>query len=105
MNRRVQDALNEKNTKLRSIKDSSKADLDAFKRMKEAEYAREYEELKKKINEGDGNKGQSDNHQASVTMETIEKDYAENKNRVIDLLVSNVLSVNIEIPKVVKGTF
>ena len=92
--------------KLRSIKESSKADLDAFKRMKEAEYAREYEELKKKINEGGdaANKG-SDNHQATVTMETIEKDYAENKNRVIDLLVSNVLSVNIEIPKVVKGTF
>ena len=104
VNRRVQDALNEKNMKLRSIKESAKADLDAFKRMKEAEYAKEYDELKKKINEGDANKG-SDNHQASVTMETIEKDYAENKNRVIDLLVSNVLSVNIEIPKVVKGTF
>jgi hypothetical protein len=38
-------------------------------------------------------------------METIERDYAANKDLVIDLLVSNVLSVNIEIPKVVKGTF
>jgi hypothetical protein len=38
-------------------------------------------------------------------MEQIEKDYLKNKDLVIDLLVKNVLSVNIEIPKVVKGAF
>jgi hypothetical protein len=38
-------------------------------------------------------------------MDVIEKDYNQNKERVIDLLVSNVLSVNIEIPKVVKGAY
>ena len=104
VNRKVQDALNQKNTKLRSIKDSAKGDIDAFKKAKEAEYSIVYEKLKKQINEGDQGKG-ADNHQSSVTMETIERDYAANKELVIDLLVSNVLSVNIEIPKVVKGTF
>ena len=40
-----------------------------------------------------------------MKMEQIEKDYLKNKDLVIDLLVKNVLSVNIEIPKVVKGAF
>ena len=47
VNRKVQDAINQKNTKLRSIKDSAKADIDAFKKAKEAEYAAVYEKLKK----------------------------------------------------------
>jgi hypothetical protein len=38
-------------------------------------------------------------------MAKIEEDYAKNKDMVVDLLVKNVLSVNIEIPKVVKGAF
>ena len=38
-------------------------------------------------------------------MDQIEHDYENNKAQVIELLVRNVLSVNIEIPKVVKGTF
>ena len=42
---------------------------------------------------------------ASYDMETIQKDYIKNKDSVVDLLVRNVLTVNIEIPKVVKGTF
>lgn len=47
---------------------------------------------------GDGNKEQED-------MEHIQKDFQKNKDIVVDLLVKNVLSVNIEIPKVVKGEF
>ena len=39
VNRKVQDALNKKNSMLRSIKDSAKGDIDAFKKAKEAEYA------------------------------------------------------------------
>ena len=38
-------------------------------------------------------------------MKVIEEDYARNRESVVDLLVRNVLSVNIEIPKVVKGAF
>jgi len=37
--------------------------------------------------------------------EQIGKDFDKNKDIAIDLLVKNVLSVNIEIPKVVKGAF
>ncbi len=88
---------------LRSIKDSAKPDIDEFKRQKEHEYQVQYEALKKKINEGNGDKDGA--KQEAVTMDVIEKDYNQNKERVIDLLVSNVLSVNIEIPKVVKGAY
>ena len=35
----------------------------------------------------------------------LQRDYTKNKDVVVDLLVKNVLSVNIEIPKVVKGAF
>jgi hypothetical protein len=38
-------------------------------------------------------------------MKVIEEDYAHNRDSVVELLVRNVLSVNIEIPKVVKGAF
>ena len=58
VNRNVQAALNNKNMKLRSIKDSAKGDIEAFKRQKEAEYASEFEKLKKKINDGEGEKAE-----------------------------------------------
>ena len=38
-------------------------------------------------------------------MDNIQKDFQKHKEIVVDLLVKNVLSVNIEIPKVVKGEF
>ena len=38
-------------------------------------------------------------------MDKLQKDFQKNKDQVVDLLVKNVLSVNIEIPKVVKGNF
>ena len=58
-------------------------------------------QLKSKIADegaGDGNQEQRD-------MDNIQRDFQKNKEVVVDLLVKNVLSVNIEIPKVVKGTF
>jgi hypothetical protein len=38
-------------------------------------------------------------------MAVIEADYARNRDSVVDLLVKNVLSVSIEIPRVVKAAF
>ena len=105
VNRRVQDALNNKNKKLQSIKESSKAEIEAFKMEKEKEYQKKYAHLKEEISSGGKDDKSGQTHQSQVTMETIENDYTRNKDRVVDLLVSNVLSVNIEIPKVVKGTF
>ena len=35
----------------------------------------------------------------------IEKQYTENKDKVIKLLLDNIMNVDLEIPKVVKGIF
>ena len=100
VNRLVQEAIDRKNALLTGIKQSSQADINAFKEQQEAEYQKKHAELVKKIEE-EANKGKTQ----QVSMKEIEKDYENNKAQVIDLLVRNVLSVNIEIPKVVKGTF
>ena len=56
--------------------------------------------MKKKIHEeGQADAGREEN------IEALQRDYTKNKDQVVDLLVKNVLSVNIEIPKVVKGVF
>ena len=100
VNKKVQDALNHKNNLLRSIKDSAKPDIDAFRAHQQAEYEKKLKELIAKIDsEKDVTAG------TQVNMDQINEDYKNNKSRVIDLLVSIVLAVNIEIPKVVKGTF
>ena len=57
--------------------------------------------MKKKIE----SEGTGDGKQDQVDMEAIQKDYLNNKETVVDLLVRNVLSVSIEIPRVVKGNF
>ena len=38
-------------------------------------------------------------------MSQIQRDYDQNKQLVIDMLIQNVMQVNKEIPKVVKGNF
>ncbi len=57
--------------------------------------------MKKRIED----EGKGDGNEEELEMKRIEGDYEKNKERVVELLVSNVLNVNIEIPKVVKGAF
>ena len=40
-----------------------------------------------------------------VSMESIHKDFLKNKDYVIEMLIKNVINVNVEIPRVVKGDF
>ena len=100
VNKKVQEAINKKNQMMRSIKESAEKDIDQYRKAVEKQYNEEYERLKKHI-EAEGKKDNQD----TVDMAKIEEDYAKNKDMVVDLLVKNVLSVNIEIPKVVKGAF
>jgi len=100
VNRKVQEAINKKNQMMRSIKESAEKDIEQYRKAVEKRYNEDYEKLKKLIEE-EGKKDSQD----TVDMSKIEEDYARNKDMVVDLLVKNVLSVNIEIPKVVKGAF
>ena len=38
-------------------------------------------------------------------MESIHKDFLKNKDPVIEMLIKNVINVNVDIPRVVKGDF
>eukprot|EP00347_Sterkiella_histriomuscorum_P001535 403371662 len=101
VNKKVSEALNRKNNRLKSIKEEAERDLAQYRVDKEAEYQRELARLKQKIEE----EGASDGSNEQRDMDNIQKDFQKNKEAVVDLLVKNVLSVNIEIPKVVKGNF
>ena len=41
----------------------------------------------------------------SEEVKQIDRDFTTNKAQVIDMLIKNVMNVNIEIPKVIKGDF
>ena len=43
--------------------------------------------------------------QDDAVYEAIASDYEANKDAVIEMLIANVMNVNIEIPKVVRGDF
>ncbi|CDW77085.1 atpase h+ transporting v1 subunit g isoform 1 [Stylonychia lemnae] len=101
VNKRVSEALQRKNQRLKVIKEEAEKELTQYRIDKEAEYQRELARLKQKIAE----EGSADGNQEQRDMDNIQRDFQKNKEIVVDLLVKNVLSVNIEIPKVVKGTF
>ena len=49
VNKRVRKALEEKNEKLRSIKEMSAGDIDRFRAEKEKEYQRQYEAVRTRL--------------------------------------------------------
>jgi len=51
------------------------------------------------------NEQQSVNASEQVSMESIHKDFLKNKDPVIEMLIKNVINVNVDIPRVVKGDF
>eukprot|EP00349_Pseudokeronopsis_sp_Brazil_P000736 CAMPEP_0202957454 /NCGR_PEP_ID=MMETSP1396-20130829/1838_1 /ASSEMBLY_ACC=CAM_ASM_000872 /TAXON_ID= /ORGANISM="Pseudokeronopsis sp., Strain Brazil" /LENGTH=93 /DNA_ID=CAMNT_0049674925 /DNA_START=80 /DNA_END=361 /DNA_ORIENTATION=- len=90
--------MEHKTNLLKSIKEQADKDVQHFRSHKEAEYAEEYKRLERKIND---EAQESDNQGADLGK--LQADYSKNKEQVIDLLVKNVLTVNLEIPKVLKG--
>ena len=100
VNEMVSKALALKNEKLRTIKEEAQGEIDRFRAEKEAEYQKELKALKDKIN----NEGK-DSTDAGADLQKLNRDFQNNKAKVADMLVMNVVTVNIEIPKVVKGIF
>ena len=45
------------------------------------------------------------NEDPSAVFAIIDKDFKANKDNVIQMLIGNVLNVNVEVPRVVKGNF
>ena len=47
----------------------------------------------------------TDANASAKSFQAIQKDYAANKDAVVEMLIKNIMNVNIEIPRVVKGNF
>ena len=45
------------------------------------------------------------NEDPNKVIQVIDKDFKANKDAVIKMLIGNVLNVNVEVPRVVKGNF
>ena len=87
--------------KLKSIREESKADLEEFKEIQKKRFDEALAVKKKEIEESDASNPNKDADELAA----IEADFQENKAEVIDMLISNVLNVDISIPRVVKGNF
>ena len=88
--------------KLKSIKDMAQKEIDEYKRAQEKVFQQKVAQKQNEIEEG-FKKKQSDD--PVETMAVIEKDFKANKSAVIEMLIANVLNVNVEVPRVVKGNF
>ena len=77
-------------------------EIDEYKRAQEQIFKQKVDGRQKEIEEGFKKKQTEDPEKA---MQVIEKDFNENKDAVIEMLIANVLNVNVEVPRVVKGNF
>lgn len=67
-----------------------------------AEYNAKLAQKKQEINDVDAANQKAD---GGSSLEQIEADFEGNKEAVIQMLIQNVMNVDIEIPKTVKGEF
>ena len=84
---------------LKSIKEKSADELAQYKKQQQGIFDEAIEEKKREIAEADKNAGEEDN------TAQIPADYEANKDEVISMLIGNIMNVNIDIPRVVKGNF
>ena len=89
--------------KLKSIKASCEQELNEFRAEKEAAFQRAIKAKQAELDSTD-NSG-ADSQKTAQAMSAIENDYTVNKDEVIKMLIGNVMNVNIEIPRVIKGNF
>ena len=77
-------------------------DLDEFELEQEELFKKQLEVMHNSLKEL-GNANQAD--EVDKAYRAIQNDYAQNKDSVLDMLLSNITNVNIEIPRVIKGDF
>ncbi len=98
VNEKVQQALERKNALLGSVKETADKELQVFKAEQDKIYKEEYKKLAERIETEANSKKKN-----VVPSEMIERDYENNKEYVVAQLVQHVLTVDLEIPKVVRG--
>ena len=89
--------------KLDSIKDEAQVDIAEFRDTQQQDFERKLEQTRAQIERQyaaqANDQGQGDN------LEQLEEDYNGQRDEVISRLIGNVMTVDISIPRVVKGNF
>ena len=68
-------------------------------RVFDEELAKKKQEIEQQLSSQGNEKGDAE------ILAAIEKDFENNQDAVVEMLIGNVMNVNIDIPKVVKGNF
>ena len=68
-------------------------------RVFDEELAKKKQEIEQQLSSQGNEKGDAE------ILAAIEKDFENNQDDVVQMLIGNVMNVNIDIPKVVKGNF
>ena len=89
--------------KLKSIKEKAEEDLKDFRKAQAAKYDESVRKMQQEMAQ-DSSSAAAQKKQAEEIRQ-IDSDFQNNKDEVIKMLISNVMNVNIEIPKVIKGDF
>ena len=87
---------------MRSIKELAEKDLEQFRAQQKKRFDESVRAKTAELN-SQGNSGNSGNDERE--MQRLHADFKTNKAAVLDMLFANIINVNIEIPKVVKGDF
>ena len=87
----------------KKLKEAKRVADEKIEKFKE-ELERDFEKQKKERYGEQENQAEIE-RETEKEIESIRGDYDQNKNKVVDFLISKVVDVNIEIPRVVKGDF
>ena len=88
--------------RLKGIKADAEEELAEYKDVQKRKFEQALRDKKAELDAMD-NAGESSN--AAGQMAALETDFNAQKGEVIKMLIGNVMNVNIEIPRVVKGDF
>ena len=103
VNEMVKQAQDKKLAKLQNIKGESKPDLEEFKQMQQGRFEEALAMKRKEIEQQLSSQGNEKEDEEILA--NIEVDYNTNEDAVVEMLIGNIMNVNIDIPKVVKGNF
>eukprot|EP00343_Euplotes_focardii_P000987 CAMPEP_0205804020 /NCGR_PEP_ID=MMETSP0205-20121125/6792_1 /ASSEMBLY_ACC=CAM_ASM_000278 /TAXON_ID=36767 /ORGANISM="Euplotes focardii, Strain TN1" /LENGTH=95 /DNA_ID=CAMNT_0053072917 /DNA_START=91 /DNA_END=378 /DNA_ORIENTATION=- len=92
--------MREKQKKLKEARKVADNQVEKYKNKLEEEF-----EDKKRIQFGDMDDQEEIEAETQEEISKIQQDYEDHKDDVVDFLIENVMNVNLEIPRVVRGDF
>ena len=91
-----------RNDRLKSIKELAEKDLDEFRVQQKRRFEEQVRAKTAELNKGDS---ATSSNVIDKEVAQLHQDFKVNKEEVLNMLFANIMNVNIEIPRVVKGDF